>query len=114
MAGSVVSVVDRGVLSGAPTATSDSDPIAVLDGNAVDAELVVLSFSGTSLTISWLGSNFLDGNYVATGPAALVITRSPDVQAYRLGATPWAYVKVRFVASSASVVYSAKVRQYSL
>jgi hypothetical protein len=110
----IVLVVDKGMLNGAPSATSATDPIEISLDNAVDAEIVLFSFSGTSLSVSYLGANDIDGTYVSTGPAALVLTRSPDVQIYRLGVTPWAYVKLQFVASGASALYSANVRQYSL
>lgn len=114
MADRAVIVVESGTLLGAPSATSDTDPIDLAGGNAVSAEIVLLSLSGTMLTVSWIGSNFLDGNYVATGPSSLVLTRSPDIRFYQIGVTPWAYVKLRFVASDASVVYSAKIRHYSI
>ncbi len=112
MPGVMISVAERAVLVGAPTATYDTEPVPVVDGNAVDAQVMSLSLSGTSLSVSWLGSNFRDGNYVATGPAALVLTRTAELSVYQLGTTPWAFVKLRFVANSALVVYSATVRQY--
>jgi hypothetical protein len=114
MASAILRVTTSGMLSGTPSAALTTDPVAISDGNAIDAAIVLVSLTGTSFSVAFLGANAIDGNYVSIGPAALVLTRSPDVIVYRLGATPWAFVKLRLVASSASVVYSASVRQYSL
>lgn len=107
----LILVADRKVLNGAfPASVEPSNPVALASFNAASVQVTLLqSLMSSGLEVSFLGSNSIDGTYVAAGGGSITLTTIGQVSVLHLGVTPWGFLKVQFSAASGTLVYSAQV-----
>ena len=104
-------IAEKRTLVGAlPPTTDYSDPVKVGDANRVTIQVVLLQVTmGSGVTATLEGSNIAEGTYAAVSGTSTTVSSVGDVGVARYSSIPFAFVRVKFTASSGVHLYTANL-----